>query len=97
MPGGKFSLNLRNQSVIPHLLPEKEIRICVQDNGKTVIDIKVPTVSLLDSKALTQWQTWKNKNNDCRTRLLALEALRAAGWIDSKTAETMQLELLTIK
>ena len=96
-PHGTFTLNLRDQSVIPCLLPEKDIHIQVFDNGKNRIDLKVPARDLLDSREQMLWLTWKNPEYDFRTRINALEALRAAGRIDSKTAAAMESDLLAVK
>lgn len=96
-PHGTYTLNLRDKSVIPYILPERDIHIQVVDNGKNTIDLKVTAGDLLDSGELTQWQTWKNPAYDIRTRIKALEALRTAGRIDFKTAAAMESDLLAVK
>ncbi|MBQ7395828.1 MAG: hypothetical protein IJW08_10370 [Lentisphaeria bacterium] len=75
MPGGKYTVNLRDSKLVPRMLPPRDIKLTVKDNRKTVIDLTIKTTAVIDGEHLYLWNLLNDKKVDYRTRFIALHKL----------------------
>ena len=75
MPGGKYTVNLRDPKLVPQMLPPQDIKLIVKDNKKNVIDLTIKTTGIMDGKHLYLWNLLNDKKADYSTRFIALHKL----------------------